>query len=244
MDAVRVLDDSQVEAFDKEYLYDKRWQIVKACLDRDFPDGDFRLLDVGGGNGLFADKVLREYPNAQVTVLDNSKMLLDRNRPHERKNTMLASATDLHADGGTYDVISCYWLLHHLVGDTYGQSIRNIQKTLRSCRRLLTRRGRMSVWENLYDGIFVDGAPGWNIYQLTSIRSPLLAKLVKAGGANTAGVGVCFQSTNQWIRHFLEADMAGEVVRDSIFRSSKRSLKHVALHARPIGPGHFWLRPV
>jgi SAM-dependent methyltransferase len=249
MDAVRVLDDTQVGAFDKEYLYDKRWQIVKDCLARDFPKGDFTLLDVGGGNGLFADRVLTEYPKARVTVLDNSAHLLGKNRPHERKQTILASATDLHAEGGAYDVICCYWLLHHLVGDSYGQSVRNIQKTLRSCRRLLTSRGRMSVWENLYDGMWIDGAPGWNIYQATSIRWKPLARLVRAGGANTAGVGVCFQSALQWSQHFLQADMEGDLVKEALHPSSKRPLSlsrltQIALHAKPIRVGHFWLRPV
>lgn len=244
-DAVRVLDDTQVEAFDKEYLYDKRWQIVKACIARDFPDGKFKLMDVGGGNGLFADRVLAEYPDAEVTVLDNSALLLGRNRPHPRKKTILSSATDLTPESGTYDIITCYWLLHHLVGDSYSQSRQNIRSTLRSCRRLLTSRGRMSIWENLYDGLVVDGAPGMLIYKLTSIRTPWIAKLVKAGGANTAGVGVCFQSTNQWFGHFKDASLTGEVVRDSLFHSSRKpSLTRLALHARPIGPGHFWLRPV
>lgn len=245
MDAVRVLGEEQVEAFDKEYLYDRRWQIVKNCLTRDFPSGDFRLMDVGGGNGLFADRVLAEFPNSRVTVLDNSALLLNRNRPHERKTTLLASATDLHSGSGTYDVICCYWLLHHLVTDSYAGSVRSIRKTLRSCRRLLSPQGRMSVWENLYDGLWIDGAPGWTIYQLTSIRWKPLVRLVKAGGANTAGVGVCFQSTKQWARHFLEADMEGDLVRDSLFPSSRKpSLTRLALHTKPIGPGHFWLQPI
>jgi SAM-dependent methyltransferase len=245
MDAVRVLDDAQVEVFDKEYLYDKRWQVVKACLDRDFPKGDFSLLDVGGGNGVFCDKILAEYPLARVTVLDNSDLLLARNKPSARKRLIRASATELGGVVGEYDVITCYWLLHHLVSGNYRDSRENIRFTLSQCRRLLSTRGRLSVWENLYDGLWADGVPGRLIYFLTSLRWGPLARLVKAGGANTAGVGVCFQSAAQWAMHFRDAGLAGDLVRDSLFPSSRKpSLTRLALHAKPIGPGHFWLRPV
>jgi ubiquinone/menaquinone biosynthesis C-methylase UbiE len=44
-----------------------------------FPhDAPVRVLDVGGGNGLVTDAVLKVFPNARVTVHDYSQPMLDR----------------------------------------------------------------------------------------------------------------------------------------------------------------------
>jgi len=243
MENVRVLEDSQVEAFDVDYMYESRWMRLRALIDRDFPQGEFRLLDVGGGNGAFADLVLQTYPRANAVVVDLSELLLSRNKQHPRKTLIRGSATELQSIEGPFDILCCNWLLHHLVGDSYRQSLSNIRGTLAQCRRLLGPNGRLCVWENLYDGLILDGVPGWLIYSLTSMRS--IAKLTHAMGANTAGVGVCFQSDKQWARHFQSVGLRiSDKVRDSLFVSSRKpSLKRAVLHLRPVGPALYWLSP-
>jgi hypothetical protein len=69
---MKQLEDSQLETFDAEYVNDQRWKIIKAQRDKDFPNGDFNFLDVGGRNGVFADRLLEYYPNSKGTVLDNA----------------------------------------------------------------------------------------------------------------------------------------------------------------------------
>jgi ubiquinone/menaquinone biosynthesis C-methylase UbiE len=243
MENIRVLDDSQTEAFDVDYMYEARWLKLKAFIDRDFPDGKFSLLDVGGGNGNFADLVLRSYPEATAVVVDLSDPLLAKNTPNPRKKVLKGSATELQPIEGPFDIVCCNWLLHHLVGDTYRQSLTNIEGTLAQCRRLLTPRGRVCIWENRYDGMLVDGAPGWLIYSLTSMRS--IAKFTHAMGANTAGVGVCFQSRQQWKRHFSNTGLkVRDETADSNFHASRKpSFKRLALHLKPVGPILFWLEP-
>jgi SAM-dependent methyltransferase len=243
MENIRVLDDSQTEAFDVDYMYEARWLKLKALIDRDFPDGKFSLLDVGGGNGNFADLVLHNYPQATAVVVDLSDPLLAKNKPNPRKKVMRGSATELAPIPGPFDIVCCNWLLHHLVGDSYRQSLTNIEGTLAQCRRLLSPRGRLCVWENRYDGMLLDGVPGWLIYSLTSMRS--IAKFTHAMGANTAGVGVCFQSNQQWHRHF---EATGLKVRDELddskFKASRKpSLTRLALHLKPVGPILYWLEP-
>lgn len=60
---MKQLEDSQLETFDTEYVNNKRWAIVKEKIDKDFPDGNFTFLDIGGGNGKFADRLLKAYPS-------------------------------------------------------------------------------------------------------------------------------------------------------------------------------------
>jgi hypothetical protein len=40
---MKQLEDSQLEAFDTEYVNDKLWQIVKEKIDQDFPEGNLSI---------------------------------------------------------------------------------------------------------------------------------------------------------------------------------------------------------
>ena len=67
--AMKQLADDQLAAFDTEYVTEPLWDILKRRIDRAFPDGRFSFIDIGGGNGVFADRLLAAYPDATGTVL-------------------------------------------------------------------------------------------------------------------------------------------------------------------------------
>jgi len=236
------LRDEQLKAFDKEYVNDARWTPVARCIDRDFPDGRFTFLDIGGGNGLFADRILARYPASCGVVLDNSSLLLGRNRRSERKDLILASAeklAELHL--GQFDIIFFNWVLHHLVARRrYRASRRNIETVLRTARSLLTERGRVSIYENVYDGWLFDGLPSWLIYRATS--SAALAAVARRAGANTAGVGVCFLSYKQWCAVLSRSGF--HVLRHTPEKPWDISWpRQLLLHIRCVHCSHFWLAP-
>lgn len=60
---------------------------------------------------------------------------------------------------------------------------------------LLAPGGRVSIFENMYDGVVVDQLPSYLIYHLTSLKS--ISPLTRFLGANTGGTGVCFLSKTQ-----------------------------------------------
>ncbi len=192
------LEDNQLEAFDLEYVNDRLWIPVKQCIDRDFPDGHFTFLDVGGGNGLFADRILANYPNSYGVVLDNSSLLLNKNHYNPRKRIILDSVENLGSNSDeTFDLVIFNWLLHHLVThSSYFQSRKNIEHIMHLAKGVLSERGRVSIYENMYNGLFIDGLASWIIYQLTSRKN--IANFIRKKGANSAGVGVCFLSYKQW----------------------------------------------
>ena len=237
---MRKLDTAQVEAFDTEYVDDKRWRSVKASIDQDFPDGAFTFLDVGGGNGMFADRVLAAYRHSKGTVLDNSEVLLSRNQPNERKSIILDSVENVGRIGRKYDIIFLNWLLHHVVSESYAQTRQNQRWALSAANALLTKRGRVSVFENVYDGILIESLPGWIIYQLTSSRA--LKGITHRLGANTAGVGVCFLSRKQWLSTFDDAglDVLNCTEPDSWTWGLPQMLR-ICLLVRRRFVGHFWL---
>ena len=234
------LRDDQLEAFDTNYINDTRWVPVKRCIDRDFPDGQFTFLDVGGGNGVFAYRILANYPNSEVVVLDDSRLLLSRNQPNIRKRVVLNNAENLgRFSDEKFDLVFFNWLLHHLVArSSYRQSRENINNVLHAAATVLTERGRVSIYENMYNGYVLDGVPGWLVYQLTSARK--IAKLVRKAGANTAGVGVCFLSYRQWC---LTVKQNGfrilDYTDDAVW--SIPWTWNVFLHIGHIRCGHFWL---
>jgi SAM-dependent methyltransferase len=239
--AVRKLDDTQASAFDTDFVDARRWESVKARIARDFPDGRFSFLDVGGGNGRFADRLLEEYPNAAGTVLDNSEILLARNTASVRKTLVYGSADSLDGIKGPFDLVSVHWLLHHLVGESYRQTRQHQLEALQAVRRLLTPRGRVSIFENMYQGWLFEDLPGRLIYQVTAAR--WLAGLTRRMGANTGGVGVCFLSRRQWLASF--RDSGFEVVAYAEPDDWEWSLRlewRLLLHLGDVRVGHVWLR--
>jgi ubiquinone/menaquinone biosynthesis C-methylase UbiE len=238
---MKILDDSQLISFDIEDIIDKRWEIVKEMIYKDFPSGEFSFLDVGGGNGKFADRLLNQYPKCTVTILDNSQMLLNANLENPRKILICDSVENLDKLNITYDLISLNWLLHHLVGNSYSESRLNISSTLSQVLKLLNDGGRISIFENMYDGIYFQNLPGFLIYELTS--SKLIAKITKKMGANTAGVGVCFLSKNQWLSTFSKTDLTVLKYSDTEEPWPLPWIWKVFLHMGNTRKGHFWLTP-
>ncbi len=239
---VGVLSDSQVAEFDREQVDDARWLPLRHLIHRDFPDGRFSLLDVGGGNGAFADRVLAEFPDATATVMDISDYMLRRNRAHERKTLLWHSAAHLDCLAERYDIVCAHWLLHHLVGADYRCTLANQRAVLRMMARALTSRGRISVFENAYTGWPVDALPGYLIYQLSSSRS--LAGIVRRFGANSAGVGVCFQSHKQWLDAFHDAALdCLDCAEPDAWRWPLRVHWRLATTVSDIRATLYWLRP-
>jgi ubiquinone/menaquinone biosynthesis C-methylase UbiE len=237
--SARQLDDAQLESFDVEYVRDDRWRVVEEKLETRFGAGRFTFLDIGGGNGVFCDRILDRFPLAEGTVLDSSELLLSRNRSHTRKRLVDDTAEHLERrfSPHSFDVIFVNWLLHHLVGETYHQTLGNMATMLKSASSLLSSRGGISIFENVYDGFLIDNLPGALIYQATSSR--LLAPIARRLGANTAGVGVCFLSERKWTSVIEQAGLRVASLTILPKRSVPLAVR-VALHLKRLNVGQFW----
>jgi hypothetical protein len=232
------LTDAQLVPFDRDIVTNDRWQMIRSCIDRDFPSGEFSFVDVGGGNGRFADRVLLNYALATGAVLDTSSFLLSKNVPSPRKRLICANAGELAQQVDPVDIIFCHWVLHHLVSSTsYSQSRANISHALVGIRSALTHRGRVSVYESNYDG-YIDPVPGRLIFALTSLK--LAAPLVRKLGANTAGVGVCFLSRRQW--HDTFGDAGFSISDYKVGKPWKPPLsRKIGLLIKEVRDDHYWL---
>ncbi|MCK4595125.1 class I SAM-dependent methyltransferase, partial [bacterium] len=149
------LNEKQLAHYDRDYYaFRSIWPPLFRFFERDFPNGDFHLLDVGGGAGRFADYLLARYPASCATVLDMSPRLLERNRPDVRKWLMLGDAIrldELHLSRDI-DVVSFNFVLHHLLARDEVSSRRLRCGVLRQAARLLRKGGRILIIEPLYHG--------------------------------------------------------------------------------------------
>jgi SAM-dependent methyltransferase len=239
---LRQLDQDQLDYFteDGHKVYQAQWQEQTGRIPSEIGgvDEEFSILDIGGANGRFSDRLLAEYPRAKAVVVDSSEYLLKQNIPNERKKTLLGSATKLPEILGDekFDFVFVNCLLHHLVTPTYSGSRRTIRGVLRDISNSLSDRGRVSIWENIFEGALLTNLPGRAIFELTSIRA--ISKLARKLGANTAGVGVCFLSRCQWQADLELADLR---VRESHWMPMGLPLyQRIPLTIGSVGAVHMW----
>lgn len=238
---IKVLSDDQTEAFDTEYVSPKLRQIYdKHMMERFDKNEQFRVLDIGGGNGVFADSLLDLYPNCNVDLLDYSEQLISRNSKHPRKKLIVASVEEIsnHNDLEEYDLICMHWVLHHFVCDSYQETTHMLTRVLKMCRGRLKPGGRISIFENMYDGMLLDSLPSHLIYRLTSAKS--IAGLTRKFGANTAGIGVCFRSRKSWYKLIMSCDYK-EVAYSDSEAWKFNVLYRLVLHLGYVRIGHMWL---
>lgn len=201
---MKKLSDDRIESFNVDYVKNHvGWERMENMIEKNFPIGDFSFLDVGGGNGAFADRLLETFPKAHGTVIDNARYLLNKNSHHERKILVECSVENMynHFNGDKFDLIVFNWVLHHFVENSYRGSINSISNALKSGKQLLSQNGLISILENSYLPYCIESLPSKIIYH--SLSSRALSFVTKWLGANTSGTGVCYLSENLW-RSMLE----------------------------------------
>ncbi|WP_159651188.1 methyltransferase domain-containing protein [Vibrio atypicus] len=200
---IRLLDAEQTAAFDEEYISKEMFVQVTETLDRHLNTPEVsRYLDVGGGNGLYADKLLSRYPNSSVTVVEPEPSLLQKNRPHENKVLREGIFQDVD-DLSDLDLIQFNWVLHHFVSSDYASTCNLQLNSLKQAHKMLAPGGLVIIFENFYEGMECSDKPGERIYHLTA--SKLLKPFTSRLGANTAGVGVAFHSELYWREQLMKA---------------------------------------
>lgn len=239
----KILSDEQLDHFNTDLMLDSYWKVFLGELEKRIDTSKpFLVLDIGGGNGNFADVMIEKYPNVTVTILDNSEYLLSLNTKNERKKLLLGSATRLDEVLSTqkFDLITFNWVLHHLVMSTRKSSLKTIQDALKSASKYVNSNGYISIIENLYNGIAIDQYPSKFIFNLTSIKLPLISKLVRKAGFNTAGTGVCFMSEKLIIRLIEQISLEPvSSLKLDVWRYN--ALIRLVLHTQPMSMKNIWL---
>jgi len=241
MNELKQLSEDQLETFNTEYVNGVFWDTVVNRIDKYFPTGKFTFLDVGGGNGVFTDRILKYYPQSEAILLDNAPNLIEINTQHPRKTIIMDSVENLENYLDTYkiDIVFINWVLHHLVSNTYKKTRSNIINTLSIIKRDKQIK-YLAVFENMYNGIIIDSLPSRMIYQITSLKS--IKQLARKMGANTAGIGVSFLSKKMWIELF-GSIFGKENIEITDFHFWKVPLiRKIFLHIKNIHMSLLWIK--
>lgn len=244
----RILNETQNAVFDTEFHTAEELNAKFKRLNDVSSDESFNVLDLGGGNGLFADRLLARFPKSTVTILDISPVLLSRNNPSNCKELIHGSIEEMTdiLTGRTFDYITMNWVLHHLVGNSYRTSLENCRKTLIRCKKLLKRGGMVIIVENMFDSYLGSNLASHVIYAITAIKWRWFVRWTKRF-FNTAGVGVCFQSERAWRRIFGETGFDVVAFQPGLvwwwLGSSLRGKAIHFLFVKSVSHGHFfWSR--
>lgn len=198
---MRVLPEKQAVNFDTENVDDALFSRISEILRLYVGKESFDYLDVGGGNGKYADKILSRYPSSHVTLVEPEFSLISKNTLSPRKCLIYSTFQESAPSRYRYDVVGFNWVLHNFVGDSYRQCVKLQLLGLQRAYDALQPGGIVLIVENYYDGAWINNVSGRIIYGLTG--STLLRRLTAKLGANTAGTGVCFHSERMW-KHLLQ----------------------------------------
>lgn len=179
------------------------------------------ILDIGGGAGYFSRELLRQVTSQGSKVREIHIHLLDTHRYDTwNDNDRLihfveGDALDMDSiyRGGVFDYIFCNMFFHHLLGDSFRQSADLRKMCMDKMKNILKPDGTIGIIDNLNDGFLWDQASCRILYFLTTTKNPLVVKLCKKMGSNSAGVGVCMLSRKMWHRL---VNSAGMEIVDSI----------------------------
>jgi ubiquinone/menaquinone biosynthesis C-methylase UbiE len=240
-----VLGEEQNVAFHQEFHSPEELESKFALLEEWMNDKPFNVLDLGGGNGIFADRLLARFPKSSVTILDISPFLLAQNRPSDRKELIHDSIENMGniLAGRTFDCITLNWVLHHLIGNSYRTCRENCLDTLIRCKVILKPKGKVLVAENMFDGYLKSNLPSFIIYTIAATKWPWFVQLTKRY-FNTAGVGVCFQSQRAWQNMFAQAGFHVASFQRGLVWWWLSSFPGVLIHllfVRSVSHGHFFL---
>lgn len=156
--AARVEFDSWSRRYDWDPLQWLFFRPAHRMILRRLGPADRRVLDVGCGTGVFAARVLEQFPDSQVWGLDLSEGMLARARARlrpagDRAHLVQGDSEHLPFPDNSFDVVTCSHSFHHYPHQA---------KVVEEMHRVLTPGGKLIIIDGdrdrlwgrfLFDGI-------------------------------------------------------------------------------------------
>lgn len=166
------------------------------------------ILDVGGASGFFSRKLLESLKErglyVSIYIIDTTeyptwyeKQTTDSGEIMFIKDSV--ENIDKIVKDVKFDLIFCNRVVHHLVtGGSYKSTAQVIDNCMKKLHGSLKATGQLCILDHFYDGFLIDSFPSEMIYWCTSCKIPLLMRIFKKMGAESAGCGVFFLSEKMW----------------------------------------------
>jgi hypothetical protein len=208
----KILSTEQIEAFHHDHFVESQVNHFLAICP---PDGVANVIDMGGGCGFFAKRLMSQSDYAvKVVDMDEASVTVCRESGIDARQ---GDALNI-AVTGNEEIVTFNLILHHLVGMTEKATLELQTKALAVWRPHIRS---VFVHEYIYES-YIANFSGWLIYQIT--KNPVLSWFGRAVStvvptlkANTFGVGVRFRASEEWRRVF---ESAGYVVKETLQKSA------------------------
>lgn len=112
------------------YSYHPRfWRpVVPAFIERYGLGTESRVLDVGCGKGFFLYDLSRALPGIRITGLDISPYAISHGKPEVRSRLLVADASALPFEDGSFDLVVSITTLHNLEGEALDRAFRELER--------------------------------------------------------------------------------------------------------------------
>lgn len=88
------------------------------------PKGVSSLLDVGCGNGIFAQYLSQSFPKIRVTCVDRSETALT----HVKTNKLLGEVSAIPVGDRLFEVVTCLQVLEHIPENNYSKALAELAR--------------------------------------------------------------------------------------------------------------------
>ena len=108
-----------------------RRMVLPWALDRHPLRGE--VLEIGGGSGAMAAGAARTFGDVRITVTDVDQAMVDvarkRLAAYPQVHVQKADVTALPFDTGSFDMVTCYLMLHHVID--WEESLGEVSRVLK-----------------------------------------------------------------------------------------------------------------
>ena len=95
-----------------------------------------KLLEVGCGTGVFAERLARELPDAEIVAADQSERFVELTAARGIE-AHRADIRDLPFEDASFDVVAALWMLYHVPEQDLDLALRELRRVLRPGGRLV-----------------------------------------------------------------------------------------------------------
>lgn len=187
-----------------------------------------RILDVGGGDGSFCTLLKKEFPEADVTLLEPSENLISlcKDIRIRKIHGNLPDRLNLEFPE-KFNIIFIRFVLHHLAAGSIDSSKILVKASLLELKKHLDPDGYLIISETFYESNIIDTLMRGVIFYLLAIQNRLNSKIPLTDFQ--LNLRVCFYTRSELKKMIGDCGFAIIDVRDNY--SHRNILKRFALKA-------------
>jgi len=162
-----------------------------------------KILDVGGGDGSFCILLKKNFPEAEVTLLEPSENLISQCEDPciSKRQGSLPDKLNL-VDSEEFDFIFMRFVLHHLAARTIASSRSLAKASLLELKKHLNHNGYLIISETFYESYFITTFVRNVLFHLLDVQNYLGLRIPLPDFQ--LGLRVCFYTRSELKQLFSE----------------------------------------